>query len=359
MITLFGATGYTGRKVAAVLDREGLEFRIAGRSIERLAELSASLPSNPPWVVADALTPPTLPVIFQKTRLLINCVGPFTDLGDRIVSQAAVAGVHYIDSNNELGFTYRMQSYSKLASQKQTVLVPACAFEVALSDCASVLLAAGFPGQYDQADVVYHLPGSSSSLGTRLSTLRTLSTSWIAFRNNGWTGEVPGKRGRRFKLLNGSFPGVSFPGSENVTFPQHLAVNSVTTWMTGGPGMDIWAPILLPYGARLLRSIIGKLALWIAAKNRRSPDDTPVGHPFEIMIQLNQGSQTRSLSITGHNAYDLSAEILAYTAQTILQPGYNRHGFLHPAGAMDPHDFLLKAVKDWGISLHPDLLRRQ
>jgi hypothetical protein len=360
MITLFGATGYTGRKVAALLERSGMEYRLAGRSTEKLEALSAELPSNPPWVVADVLTPSSLPAIFQKTRLLINCAGPFTDLGDRVVSQAAVAGVHYLDSNNELGFTYRMQSYNKLASQKHIVLVPACAFEVALSDCASTLLAAEYPGQIDQADVIYHLPGWPSSLGTRLSTLRSLATSWIAYRDGGWTGEVPGRRGRRFQLLNGSFPAISFPGSESVTFPQHLSVSNVTSWMTAGPGADIWVPILLPYGARLLRSILGKAALWITSRNPRSTDETPgIDHPFEIMIQFTQKGHTRNLALTGKNAYDLTAEILVYAAQAILKPGYHRYGFLPPSGALDPHKFMGKAVSDWGISLHPDLLQRQ
>ena len=97
MITLFGATGYTGTRVAARLDREGLPFRIAGRSIDRLQILSNGLSSHPDWIVADAADPQTIPALFNGTSLLINCVGPFTDLGERVVRQAAVSGVHYIE----------------------------------------------------------------------------------------------------------------------------------------------------------------------------------------------------------------------------------------------------------------------
>ena len=54
LITLFGATGYTGQLVAAALSREGLPYRIAGRSAEKLSRLSAALPNHPQWSTADA-----------------------------------------------------------------------------------------------------------------------------------------------------------------------------------------------------------------------------------------------------------------------------------------------------------------
>ena len=57
LITLFGATGYTGQLVAAALSREGLPFRIAGRSAEKLSRLSTALPNHPQWLTADAAAP--------------------------------------------------------------------------------------------------------------------------------------------------------------------------------------------------------------------------------------------------------------------------------------------------------------
>ena len=102
MITLFGATGYTGRLVARALARieipgQGLvddQVRLAGRSPEKLARLAGSLPGSPAWLVADATRPATLPPLFQDSRVLVNCAGPFTDLGEPVVAQAALNGVH-------------------------------------------------------------------------------------------------------------------------------------------------------------------------------------------------------------------------------------------------------------------------
>src|SRR5690606_22083982 len=105
MITIFGATGYTGQKIAAELARAALPFRIAGRSMEKLEELARSLPlANPPAIlVADAAQPKTILPLLQDTRVFINCAGPYTDLGERVLAQAAMSGVHYLDMTNELG----------------------------------------------------------------------------------------------------------------------------------------------------------------------------------------------------------------------------------------------------------------
>ena len=145
-ITLFGATGYTGQLVAQALARAGLPFRIAGRSASKLARLSAALPGQPEWLTADAAKSSSLAALFQDTRLLINCAGPFTDLGERVISQAALGGVHYLDITNELGYVFRARGYNDLAQKTGAALVPACGFEVALADCAAHVVAAALTG---------------------------------------------------------------------------------------------------------------------------------------------------------------------------------------------------------------------
>lgn len=187
VITLFGATGYTGRLTARALDRLGLPFRLAGRSPAKLAHLSKSLASCPPWLTADATQPNTLPSLCRDTRLLINCVGPFTDLGEPVLAQAALSGVHYLDTSNELAFVHHAHSYNIPARHSGAAIVPACGFEVALADCAAAILGQNAAAAaFDEASVVYDLHGKGSSLATRQSALRSLATSWLAYRGGRW-----------------------------------------------------------------------------------------------------------------------------------------------------------------------------
>jgi short subunit dehydrogenase-like uncharacterized protein len=351
MITLFGATGFTGQKIAVSLEASGLPFRLAGRSEARLAQLSELLPSHPSCLVVDARQSNTLLALFQNTRLLINCTAPFTDLGDKIVSQAAINGVHYLDISNELGFAHRIQSYDRLAKHNHSAIMPSLGFEVALSDCAAHILSSTMPGPIDSANIVYQLPASYSSSGTRRSIVRSLATSWLAYRNGGWKGEVPGNKTSKFDIHHQTTVALSMPSSESVTLPEHIKVNNINTWINIHSWQRLFAPILVPYYARLLRSILGKLILHSIPERSPRKNIDLSRSPFSILISLTKGSSTRSMTLTGLDPYQLSAKIVAYAAGKILTSDFKGSGLLPPSCAFDPQDFMDLAVATWGISI--------
>lgn len=356
-ITLFGATGFTGRQIARVLARENLPFRIAGRSAERLAALSAELPDRPAWIAADAAQPSTLAQLFKGTRLLINCAGPFTDLGERVIAQAALSGTHYLDITNELGYVFRARGYQQVALKSGAALVPACGFEVALADClahqAGTALHPTPEHPLDSLDVLYQL-GGQASRGTRRSIVRTLGTSWIAYRDGQWTGQMPGGRTRRFDLSGASIPAISIPSCESITVPAHLPVRRVDVWNSVSPLLRAVAPLVVPLLARLSRSMLRGLVLRIAERGGLSTEAAPEAAgdaPFSIYARAARGDSARALSLTGRGPYPLTAEIIAYFARQMLQPGFDRRGMLAPAQAVDPADFLAYAQEHWELAL--------
>jgi short subunit dehydrogenase-like uncharacterized protein len=368
MITLFGATGYTGKKIARCLARDGLSFRIAGRSQEKLRALSQSLPNQPEWLIADAMNPNSLPPLFQGTRLLINATGPFTDLGERVVSLAAVNGSHYLDTTNELGFVFRLRSYDQMAKRSGAALVPACAFEVALADCMVNRLAAeidqetgGLP--LDEVNVVYAISGFGiSSAGTRRSAVRSLATSWLAYRNGDWVGQGPTGDVKRFDLPvppNGSRRGnthdaIAFPSSETVTLPAHVRLQNIHTWMTTGRSTRFWAPVLVPLVARFsggpLRKVFTRLAA-VGGVGMNDQGQQPVNSPFSIYVMARGGGRSKWMVMHGNDPYVITAEIAAYAACQISQPDYNRSGLLAPAQALSPDALIAYAKENWAIEL--------
>lgn len=368
MITLFGATGYTGRLVARALARLELPFRLAGRSPEKLARLSGSLSAAPPWLVADATQPSTLPALFQNTSVLVNCVGPFTDLGEPVVAQAALSGIHYLDTTNELGYVYRVQSYDTLARRSGAAIVPSCGFEVALADCAAAVLSsdllASSEGErerptFDEVRVVYALSGRGTSFATRRSAVRALATSWLGYRGGRWNWAVPGGETRRVRLPgnSGTRLVLSFPSSETVTVPSHVPVRQVTTWMTFPWPFVLLGPMFVPTFAWLARGPVGSLILallssrWVAP-----PPETGMRSqaPFSVQVTLRQDDGIQSLTLSGKGVYDLTAEIIASAAGRMTQPHYDRAGVMAPATAFDPQALLDHAVAEWGISVERD-----
>jgi short subunit dehydrogenase-like uncharacterized protein len=379
MITLLGATGYTGRLVAQALARTGVEgqagplpLRLAGRSPEKLGRLAGSLPGSPPWLVADATRPVTLLPLFQDTRLLVNCAGPYTSLGEPVVTQAALHGVHYLDFSNELGYVYQMQSYDALARQNGAAIVPACGFEVALADCAVAVLAAepatppdagmllqdivsqptGKAPVLDEVDVVYEIRGRGSSIGSRRSAVQALATSWLGYRDGYWRRAIPGREGRRVRLPAGERQAVSFPSAEIATVPQHTPVCQVRTWLAASWHAPFWAPLLVPGFAWLARGPVGRMVEALISRLFLPPETGMRSEsPFTIQVKARRGDTIRALTLTGKGVYDLTAEIVAYAAVQLARPAYDLAGVLAPAAALDPPSLLDHAVTHWGISL--------
>lgn len=361
MITLFGATGYTGRLIAHALSRSGLPYRIAGRSLAKLEALSAELPEKPACLVADAAQPASLSPLFKDTRLLINLAGPFTDLGEKVVAQAAMSGTNYLDVTNELGYVFRLRGYHEMARRTGAALVPACGFEVAFADCAAhlagrALLAEDPLTPLDEVNVVYALSGKGASQGTRKSAVRSLATSWVAYRNGDWTGQIPGGSVRRFDLPGGSRHALAFPSCETVTIPAHLPTRRVDTWMTTTPGARFWAPVAVPVFARMARSVLRPLFLSIASRGGFSPAGAlDVGlrsdSPFTIYASARQGSGTSWVALQGQDPYGLTAELAVYTARILTSPDYQRSGLLAPALAFDATDLLGYAKEHWNMTV--------
>jgi short subunit dehydrogenase-like uncharacterized protein len=354
MITLMGATGYTGRLVARALSRHGLPFRLAGRSPDRLARLSDTLPQAPSWLIADASQPDTLRALFQDARVVVSCAGPFTDLGPPLVVQAALHGVHYLDIANELGYVFQVQGYHPLALRGGAAVVPACGFEVALADCAAAILAqeemAG--PALDEISVVYDIQGRGSSFGSRRSAVRSLATSWLGYRDGRWGHAIPGRQGRRVSLSGGMRPALSFPSSEIVTVPNQVPVRQVMTWMVVSWHALFWAPVLVPSFAWLARGPVGRLVEALISRIYPPPETGLRSEaPFAIRVEARRDSQCRAMALTGKGVYDLTAEIVAYAAAQMVQPGFEKAGVLAPAAAFDPRALLDRAVDSWGVTM--------
>jgi len=121
---VWGATGFTGRKVLealvrAVAGREaagaggGARRRLAaaGRSAERTraaAEEAAAAAGQPPGtcavVVADVGDQSSLEALAARCRVIVACVGPFARLGEPMVAACVAAGTHYLDVCGEPNF---------------------------------------------------------------------------------------------------------------------------------------------------------------------------------------------------------------------------------------------------------------
>jgi len=100
-IAVYGATGYTGRLVAAELASAGADFVLAGRNRPKL-EVLASEVGGSVSVEAVALDDAAaLRELIEPSVAVIACAGPFAIHGEPVARTAAEAGTHYLDTTGE------------------------------------------------------------------------------------------------------------------------------------------------------------------------------------------------------------------------------------------------------------------
>src|SRR3954452_10461338 len=76
-IVLFGATGYTGRLVAAALVDRGARPVLAGPNADSLGAMSDELGGGLETQTADVSDPATVRALVQRGDVLVSTVGPF------------------------------------------------------------------------------------------------------------------------------------------------------------------------------------------------------------------------------------------------------------------------------------------
>ncbi|HEY1753603.1 MAG TPA: saccharopine dehydrogenase NADP-binding domain-containing protein [Caulobacteraceae bacterium] len=136
-VVMWGATGYTGRLVAAhLLTTYGaggeLKWAVAGRSAAKLDEVCAGIgaPASLPRIVADAADPASLEAMARRAGAIISTVGPYQLYGSPLVAACAAAGTDYVDLTGESNWIAAMlREHEAAAKASGARLVFSCGFD--------------------------------------------------------------------------------------------------------------------------------------------------------------------------------------------------------------------------------------
>ncbi|NUP10168.1 MAG: saccharopine dehydrogenase [Polyangiaceae bacterium] len=140
-IVLWGATGYTGRLVAAYLAKKSARIAIAGRNRDKLEalrrDLAAETPSASqlPILLGDAKDSASLEAIAAQTRVVCATAGPFAQVGSGVVAACVKNGTSYCDITGEVQWIRKMiDAHHDDAQHKRARIVPCCGFDSIPSD---------------------------------------------------------------------------------------------------------------------------------------------------------------------------------------------------------------------------------
>jgi short subunit dehydrogenase-like uncharacterized protein len=133
-LVLLGATGFTGRLVAAHLAARlagsGRRWAIAGRRHDALTAIADTLPDRPDVEVVDTDDLVGLLDLATRTRVLVTTVGPYARHGELVVQACVRSGTHYADITGEPAFVDLVRDrYDEDARRRGVKVVNCCGFD--------------------------------------------------------------------------------------------------------------------------------------------------------------------------------------------------------------------------------------
>jgi short subunit dehydrogenase-like uncharacterized protein len=374
-VVVYGATGLTGRLACYELDAAGVELAISGRDPQKLAALTTELPAATVRV-ASIDDPEALAAAFAGARVVLNCAGPASITGERVLVAALAAGAHYVDLGGDQGFLHAMyERHESTARRAGRVCVPGAAFECALGDWASAWAAAyvcGVPIERGDGELVRTKPVERvaddrplddiavsyvfdhlvlSPAGQR-AVFDGLHKRGLVWRRDRWESVASAAERRRINTgldMGGDRDVVSFPGGDVITVPRHVAARAVQTFMSTSRRSA------LATATRLLARVmplVPKRATDLLGTY--TPDDEEYARTrFAIIAQARRGFSAAQVTVRGSDMYRTSAIIAAWIARQLVARSTGPVGMRAPSELFRPDQALREIAAAADLVVEP------
>lgn len=350
-VTVYGATGYTGGLVSESLAGRGIDFAVAGRDADRLHTLARRVDdasgTEPLVRCASVDDREALNELVDGTEVLINCAGPFVDVGRPVALAAVRRGVDYVDIAGEQTFLRWVErELAPVAAERGISLLPGCAFEFAAGSLAG-------RSAVDQGArrvvLAYWFEQTWTSPGTKKSILRNLAEPGWAWEEGrevrcppaGDVFDVPWPEG-------GPRKAVQRAGGASLMLPKMgeiasaksaFVVDSKTARL-----LSALSPALPRLAAALTPAVDVGLDLYRKhVAEQRAPDRAA---PFRV-VAFDPVSGELFARLEGCDPYTVTARMAVESAERLLREDVGA-GYLTPGAVWNPHEFA-EAV---GAELH-------
>lgn len=340
-IVLFGATGYTGdltaRALAGIGERPVLAARDGAR-VRRLAEELGGLE----WEVADVARPESVRALVRPGDVLISTVGPFLRWGAPAV-EAAIAGgaAAYLDSTGETPFIRQVfEDYGPRAERAGVALLTAMGYDWVPGNLAAGLALRDAGPEAVRVAVGYFVRGGfGMSGGTRASAAGVMLEPSYTFRDGHVVTERGGARVRSFLVGDRTRKALSAGSTEHFGLPQSFpALREIDVYLGWfGSASDAMrragmATELLTKVPGVRPALGGIVNRFVKGSTGGPSEEARAGSGSEIVAEASDasGKVLGRARVSGVNAYDFTAGMLAWGAHAAI------NGRLQGVGALGP-----------------------
>jgi short subunit dehydrogenase-like uncharacterized protein len=346
-IAVYGATGYTGRLVAAELAGAEAELIVSGRNRRKLDVLAAELDGDITARQAMLDDPPSLRQLLADCSVVVDCAGPFVRFGEPVLAAAVETGTHYLDTTGEQPYMkLALERYGPGASEAEVAVIPAMGFDYVPGDMIASLTADGM-GELDELSVHYCWQNFTPSQGTARTTLEIIGGTDLEWRQMKWV-EASGSASRgtyEFPAPVGRRRMIRYPSGEQITLPRHIPTRNVRSVMNASALSSerlapLFAATMRPAGLAM-RTPLKRLAESVISRLPEGPTlEQRAKMRWMIVCEAKLGEVERKGVISGRDVYGLTAAALARGALLAARRGFEARGGLAPSQAYDPKEFL-------------------
>ncbi|GAB3949375.1 hypothetical protein GCM10029976_082260 [Kribbella albertanoniae] len=365
-VVVYGASGYTGRLVCEYLRQYGVPFVAAGRSEDKL---KSSMSSNVAGIETADYEIATvdhdvaaLTDLFKGASVVLNTVGPFSELGPAAVEAALAAGAHYTDTTGEQDWLITCDEvYGARFADAGLLLAPGIAQMYTTGEIAAQLCLEQ-PG-LDTLDIAVFWGGSPTIASTR-TILVNAATSKAHFLEQNQYVEFPEQ---------GLVPLV-VPGQHELALSLPWGGTSHPVWFKRDPRVANCKAQGGVFNAALMNGVPQIVAAALEATKDMAPaerDAALTATARQVMDQMPPRENPRvnkSLDsvhasgplgrahcvIHGNSNYQQTGLLQAYAAYSLLQTPPKRVGFASGCQAFG-HRELLGVLRSFGLVAEPQL----
>jgi short subunit dehydrogenase-like uncharacterized protein len=365
-VVVYGASGYTGRLVCEYLRQYHVPFVAAGRDE---AKLKASMDAHVPGIetaeyeiAAVDHDVAALTDLFKGASVVLNTVGPFSELGPAAVEAALAAGAHYTDTTGEQDWLMTCdEKYGAQFAEANLVLAPGIAQMYTTSEIAAQLCLEQ-PG-LDSLDIAVFWGGSPTIASTR-TILVNAATSRAHYLENNQYVEFPEQ---------GLVPLV-VPGQHELALSLPWGGMSHPVWFKRDPRVANCKAQGGVFNAALMNGVPQIVAAALEATKDMAPDDRNAAlteTARQVMNEMPPRENPRvnktldsvhasgplgraHCVIHGNSNYQQTGLMQAYAAYSLLQTPPKRVGFASGCQAFGHHE-LLGVLRSFGLVSEPQL----
>ncbi len=337
---VYGATGYTGKLVAAEAAARGVDVVLGGRDAEKLAAVAEPLGLATRTVsLADG---PRLRATLEEFAAVLHIAGPFSATARPMVAACLATGTHYLDVKGEIDVFEALARRDEEARRAGIALVPGVGFDVVPTDCLAAHVAARVTDPERVLIAVAGI-GGGVSRGTAKTLIEFIGRG-LAIRRDGVISYRPmGSLTRDFDFGAGPVRAIGMPLGDVATAFHSTGAPNVETYVVASGG--------IPNALRLGRLVAPLLRLrgvqsFLKKRVDRGAPEGPTeqeraGTRTQILAEVEgaEGQRARALLETP-SPYALTAtaavEALRRVAGGCAAPGYHT-----PATALGA-DFVLE-----------------